>query len=334
MSAPPHGHVAAATLGRRGPRVSDPLKPFANPDRCVRSWYVLCRGRDLSDRKPTGVDLLGRRVVAWRDPDQRPRALGAVCPHLGADLAQGTVVDGTLRCAFHHWRFDGDGRCVGAPCEAALPTRRGEAFTTREKHGLVWLYNGDRPAFELPDFFDGEGPDGFRRVLVPPLHLNCHPHLAIANGLDATHLDKLHGLDFTAEPTLRQLDAHTLQLAIRGRPRSRWLRAITRTHRIDVQATFTTFGSSIAWLTFTAPIRFHVVFTARPDAQGQTDTRTIIYLPRGLGWRAGRAAVTLLTVLHADRPVLNAIRFHRGFTESDHAQARFAELVDTMECEP
>ena len=35
----------------------------------------------------------------------------AWCPHLGADLSVGQIVDGRLRCAYHHWSFDGSGAC-------------------------------------------------------------------------------------------------------------------------------------------------------------------------------------------------------------------------------
>lgn len=306
---------------------------FANPDRLVRSWYVVCPSREIRTNKVIGVEMLGRRLAVWRDTAGEAHVLNSVCPHLGADLSQGEVIDGAVQCPFHHWRFAGDGRCIDAPCESTLPHRRAETFATEERHGLLWMYNGEVPAFALPDFAKGETAKDYRRVLVPSLHLNCHPHLAIANGFDATHLDKLHGLNLSEEPTLEAPDDFRLELSIRGRPRSRWVQTVTRTRNSDVEATFGSIGCSIAWLTFDKPIRFHVIFTARPDAAGQTDTQTVIYLPRGFGWRAGRAAVTLLMLLHADRAVLNAIRFHRGFTESDYAQRRFAELVDTMERE-
>ena len=323
------------TAGRDGAAEALPrgARAFADPRRVVRGWYVLARAGGVK-RRPMGVDLLGRRVVVWRDGEGVAHAVDAVCPHLGADLSLGAVTPAGLRCPFHHWTFDGDGRCTDAPCEARTPDRRTRAYPVIERHGLLWLHNGGGPRYDVPDLPPGDPAGHYRRVIVPSLHLNCHPHLAIANGLDATHLDKLHGLRFTAEPRLREVDAYRLELTIRGRPAKRWIRAVTRTGRRDVEATFTTVGPSIAWLTFEQPLRFHVLFTARPDALGQTDTQTVIYLPRGLGLRAARAAATLLLVLHADRAVLNTLRFHRGFTDADAAQRRFAELVDAMEVEP
>ncbi len=306
---------------------------FCDPGRIVRSWYVVMPGRKLKRGTVAGVDMLGRRFAVWRDAEGTVHAMDAVCPHLGADLSLGHVVDRTLRCAFHHWRFDGEGRCVEAPCESTTPNRRARSYTVAEKFGLIWIYNGLKPAFELPDFDTGDSAGRYRRIRVPPLHLNCHPHLAIANGLDITHLDKLHGLAFTDAATLEQIDTHSLQLTIKGRPRSKWVRWITATRRADVEARFTTHGSSIAWLTFLRPVRFHTVFTARPDATGQTQTQTIVFVPKGFGLQPLRCAATLVSVLHADRAILNSIQFRPAFAHSDDALRAFAKLINQMEVE-
>lgn len=48
-------------------------------------------------------------------------ALSATCPHAGAPLGDGIVADGTLRCPWHHARFDvTTGEAVSAPAFAAL----------------------------------------------------------------------------------------------------------------------------------------------------------------------------------------------------------------------
>lgn len=306
---------------------------FCNPAQTVRSWYVAMPSRKLKRGNVAGMEMLGRRIALWRDDEDKAHAIDAVCPHLGADLSLGKVIDGGLRCPFHHWRFSPTGQCTDAPCEERTPNRSARAYRVAEKHGLVWLFNGPTPSFDLPAMPDQDNPKRFRRIIVKPLHLNCHPHLAIANGMDATHLDKLHGLAFTREPQLEQIDDYRMRLTIQGRPRSRWVRWITRTGTTDVQASFTTYGPSIAWLTFTRPLRFHAVFTARPDANGQTDTQTLLYLPRGFGLKAVRSAATLLCVLHADRPILNTIRFSPNFAASDQALMAFAKQVNAMEAE-
>lgn len=63
----------------------------------VEAWYAAQEGADEE------IELEGWRV-------QRR------CPHRGADLTRfGSVQDGVLTCALHHWRFDlSSGRCLSA----------------------------------------------------------------------------------------------------------------------------------------------------------------------------------------------------------------------------
>ena len=44
------------------------------------------------------------------------QSIDAFCPHLGAHLGYGGLVEeSTIRCPFHAWRFDGTGACVEVP---------------------------------------------------------------------------------------------------------------------------------------------------------------------------------------------------------------------------
>ncbi|OJF12086.1 Rieske-like 2Fe-2S protein [Couchioplanes caeruleus] len=84
------------------------------------SWYVALPSNRLR-RTPKAITLFGRRLVAWRDGSGRPSVMARACPHLGASLADGKVVDGTMRCAFHHWRFTGDVVCMAVPGADRIP---------------------------------------------------------------------------------------------------------------------------------------------------------------------------------------------------------------------
>lgn len=44
-----------------------------------------------------------------------PAVFAAHCPHRLVPLAAAKIVDGTLQCAYHGWRFGPDGRCVAVP---------------------------------------------------------------------------------------------------------------------------------------------------------------------------------------------------------------------------
>lgn len=106
-------------------------------------WYVALPSSGLG-RRPTALVLFGRPLVAWRDRAGRPVVMARYCPHQGASLAVGHVVDGTVRCAFHHWRFDQGGTCVAIPNTDHIPaTARVATYPAQERHGFVWVCHGD-----------------------------------------------------------------------------------------------------------------------------------------------------------------------------------------------
>jgi nitrite reductase/ring-hydroxylating ferredoxin subunit len=120
-----------------------------------RSWWMAVFSRDLKAGKVVPLRMLERDIVMWRDPDGVVYGHAAHCPHLGAHLGYGgEVVGQRLRCPFHAWEFDGDGRLVGQ----AGPDRIREGvclptFLVMERHGALFVWNGDGdPDIEFPDF--------------------------------------------------------------------------------------------------------------------------------------------------------------------------------------
>ena len=59
-----------------------------------QSWFPVALASDVPAGRPLGRDFLGTRVVIYRDATGRPVVQGAYCPHLGADLSVGEVVEG------------------------------------------------------------------------------------------------------------------------------------------------------------------------------------------------------------------------------------------------
>src|ERR1700722_662322 len=105
------------------------------------SWYLFCRSRDLR-AGPLSREILGKRLVAFRPAGRQggpPVILDGRCAHLGADLGAGCVVADTLQCAFHNWRYRGDGQCVHIPASPEVPAfARVRTYPTVERHGFVF----------------------------------------------------------------------------------------------------------------------------------------------------------------------------------------------------
>ena len=84
--------------------------------------------------------------------------LYAFCPHMGAHLGEGGLVnaDGCLQCPFHDWTFDRTGKVTSIPyctSKKGVPERaKTQAFETKEYLGMVFLWfdaEGRQPAWCL-----------------------------------------------------------------------------------------------------------------------------------------------------------------------------------------
>ena len=294
-------------------------RAFAQAGVATSAWLPLARSRAIRPGRVIGVEAPGGRLALWRDAGGTLHAVDARCPHLGADLGQGSVEADALVCPFHGWAFGGDGTCLGAPGWNEAPTRRARSVPVQERWGLVWIATGPDPV-DLPD-----PPPGHWRIVRPPSQtIAAHPHLVIGNGLDASHFDTLHGLEPTAEPVLN-VDPPRVTLEMRGRAKSRALRRLLGG---DVWLRFTTHGGHIATADVKAPVRFQALFTATPVPEGSR-TQVVLFLPRG-PVRTLRAAVGLYALLHDDARILERLRFRRAFTPADAPLQAFAEVVDVL----
>lgn len=302
----------------------------------VASWYVACRARRLTARRPLGVDIGQHRVALWRDGAGVARALLARCPHLGADLSQGRVTGDCLRCPLHGWTFGADGRLCsgGGAAQDGARERRASTLACVERFGLVWVHPDAGASPTLLDLPDGGDPAAYRQFRSPSQRIRCHPHLVIGNGLDVRHMDALHDLSIEEAPILDEPGPDRLRLHLAGRPRSRILRRLIGVGPEGIRASFETREASLAWVTATVegrrPLRFHILFTGRPDAAFRCETQSVWFLPRTFGLAPLRAIAFVYALLHDDRRTLEGMRFHRGFTEEDRPFARFVRLVDGL----
>lgn len=132
------------------------------------------------------------------------------CPHMGAALSGGRVVDGTLRCPFHHWQFGPDGRCRElpggrrAPAAARLPV-----LPTTERDGYVWFWYGTaEPLHALPGpAIDQPGPAPAYRVFHLEDPTGTTVRRVLENSFDPDHLVALHGLEVQGSTDADFLDA-------------------------------------------------------------------------------------------------------------------------------
>lgn len=162
-----------------------------------QSWFPIAESSEVPKGGLIGRDFLDGRVIIYRGDDGVARVQSAYCPHIGADLATGTVIENRVQCAFHKWEYDENGMCVktgaGLP---PPPTACLYTFPVTERFGLIYVFNGYEPLWEICDF---EYPDeelvtsSFQSEMY-----NCDPWIFASNTPDTQHISVVHGFRFKA----------------------------------------------------------------------------------------------------------------------------------------
>jgi nitrite reductase/ring-hydroxylating ferredoxin subunit len=182
-----------------------------------RYWQPVGVSSTLGDL-PTPVRVLGEDLVLFRDGRGRPGLLDAHCCHRGTSLEYGRVEHAGVRCCYHGWLFDVEGRCLEMPCEpedSAYPEKvRQPWYPCREYGGLVFAYMGPpvrQPVFPRYDIAErGEGvviPDDTSYGLGGGVVLDCNWLQIYENVMDPFHVAVLHstfsGGQFSSAMNLR-----------------------------------------------------------------------------------------------------------------------------------
>lgn len=162
-----------------------------------RYWHPIAAESELAQPGTLACRMLGEDLVVYRDLSGQLGLLDRHCPHRRADLSYGYVESRGLRCNYHGWRFDSDGRCLEQPFEdLSHPGRRAcdqpitRAYVVRAHAGLLWAYLGPEPAPLIPDWEPFSWKNGFVQVFfaeVPCNWLQCQE-----NAIDPVHLEWMH----------------------------------------------------------------------------------------------------------------------------------------------
>jgi phenylpropionate dioxygenase-like ring-hydroxylating dioxygenase large terminal subunit len=160
-----------------------------------RFWQPVGKSSDLGDL-PRRVRVLGEDLVLFRDGSGRAGLLQLHCSHRGASLEFGIVSQRGIRCCYHGWLYDVDGRILETPGEPPESTFKDRlyhgAYPARECHGLAFAYLGppDRqPEFPLYDTFE---MPGYEVELGPSYLLPCNWLQVKENSMDPAHTVFLH----------------------------------------------------------------------------------------------------------------------------------------------
>jgi len=163
--------------------------------RFLRSyWHPIATVEEMPiGGHPMPIKILSEDLVLFRDDKDRFGLIGLHCAHRATDLSYGRVENGGLRCLYHGWLFDINGKCIDQPAEPEdkkfCHKVKHPSYPVQEYGGVIWTYMGE-----------GEAP------LIPAFqYLDCAPEKRIAFRV-IQDCNWLQGLESSTDP------AHTSYL--------------------------------------------------------------------------------------------------------------------------
>ena len=183
-----------------------------------RYWLPALLAEELSqpDGPPVRLQLLGERLLAFRDTAGRLGVVDEFCAHRGVSLWFGRVEENGIRCPYHGWKYDVSGQCVEVPSEP--PGSRFcnrvqlESYPLIERGGVLWVYMGP-PEFAPP-------PPEWEFATVPAAQSftskrlqECNWLQALEGGIDSSHVSFLHGGSLKTDPLFKGAKGNDYNLA-------------------------------------------------------------------------------------------------------------------------
>ena len=162
------------------------------------SWYCIAWSEDVRTDRILDLRYFGADLICFRSPEGVAKVFDAHCPHLGAHLGDGCIVDGDVVCPFHGWRWSSTGENTLLPY-ADRPSRRTlQPWLAHEVNGMVFVWydpTGAQPTWQVPhyeqyghqdylDFF----PDYCRSWS----DVRLHPQQSAENTTDPAHITYVH----------------------------------------------------------------------------------------------------------------------------------------------
>ncbi len=162
-----------------------------------RYWMPALLSEEIPrpDDPPVRVRLLGEDLIAFRNTEGRVGLVAANCAHRGASLFFGRNEESGLRCVYHGWKYDIEGRCVDMPNEPPESNFKHKvhqpAYPCQEKAGVIWTYMGPRDRKPPPPNWEWTRlPQD--RVFVSKTFEDCNYLQGLEGGVDSSHSSFLH----------------------------------------------------------------------------------------------------------------------------------------------
>lgn len=163
----------------------------------INHWYIACLEKEVPASAPIRREVYEIPYVIFRDQAGKVKVFVDQCIHRKAKLSLGKCENGNLRCGYHGWMFDGEGKVVEVPSEggACDKNRKGKLkeVPTAIQDGCVWIWPGEKAkATAAPPWrFPERGNKAWAQYFMITDFENEVTHL-VQNFMDVPHTVFVH----------------------------------------------------------------------------------------------------------------------------------------------
>lgn len=173
-----------------------------------RYWLPALLSEELvePDGAPVRLKLLGEELLCFRDSEGRLGVIDEFCAHRGVSLWFGRNEEGGIRCPYHGWKFDINGRCLEVPSEpegsAFCDRVKLKAYKLVERGGVIWIYMGPpEHEPELPEWEFCTVPAA--QSFMSKRLQECNWLQSLEGGIDSSHVSFLHSGSLKTDPLFK-----------------------------------------------------------------------------------------------------------------------------------
>jgi phenylpropionate dioxygenase-like ring-hydroxylating dioxygenase large terminal subunit len=173
-----------------------------------RYWLPALLSEELvaCDGSPVRLQLMGEKLLAFRNTSGELGLIDEFCAHRGVSLWFGRNEENGIRCPYHGWKYDIHGQCVEVPSEdpnsgycekVAL-----KGYPMVERGGVIWVYMGP-PELQppLPEWEFATVP--LENSYMSKRLQECNWLQAMEGGIDSSHVSFLHGGSLNSDPLFK-----------------------------------------------------------------------------------------------------------------------------------
>jgi phthalate 4,5-dioxygenase len=175
-----------------------------------RYWVPVLLSAEIAepDGPQVRVQILGEKLLAFRDTDGEVGLIDEFCSHRGVSLYFGRNEENGIRCAYHGLKFSRSGECVDVPSAPDLCKKMGiNGYPCIERAGVVWAYMGPRDSMPAaPEVEWCTLPAS--HVFVTKRLQECNYLQAMEGGIDTSHVSYVHRFEVDDDPMHRGCKAN------------------------------------------------------------------------------------------------------------------------------